>query len=55
MRKLRKDKDSINVVNNQWGNPTNANNGSYHILNLIETEEYGVYHCTGKGECTWHS
>jgi len=54
MRKLGKDKDALNVVNDQRGNPTNANDLAYHILKLIETEEYGVYHCTGKGECTWY-
>ncbi|MBW6410301.1 dTDP-4-dehydrorhamnose reductase [Clostridium weizhouense] len=54
MRKLGKERDSINVVNDQRGNPTHANDLAYHILKLIETEEYGVYHCTGKGECTWY-
>ena len=54
MRKLGKDKDIINVVNDQRGNPTHANDLAYHILKLIETEEYGVYHCTGKGECSWY-
>ena len=49
-----KEKNCINVVNDQRGNPTNANDLAYHILKLIETEEYGVYHCTGKGECTWY-
>lgn len=54
MGKLGKDKDTINVVNDQKGNPTNANDLAYHILKLIESEEYGVYNCTGKGECTWY-
>jgi dTDP-4-dehydrorhamnose reductase len=54
MRKLGKDKDSINVVDDQRGNPTHANDLAYHILKLIQTEEYGVYHCTGKGECSWY-
>ncbi len=54
MRKLGKEKNYINVVSDQRGNPTNANDLAYHILKLIETEEYGVYHCTGKGECTWY-
>lgn len=52
--KLAKDRDSINVVNDQRGNPTNANDLAHHILKLINTEEYGVYHCTGKGECSWY-
>ena len=54
MMKLGKEKDAITVVNDQRGNPTNANDLAYHILRLIETEEYGVYHCTGKGECSWY-
>ena len=54
MMKFGKEKDAITVVNDQRGNPTNANDLAYHILRLIETEEYGVYHCTGKGECSWY-
>ena len=54
MRKLGKDKDTISVVNDQRGNPTHANDLAYHILKLIESEEYGVYHCTGTGECSWY-
>jgi dTDP-4-dehydrorhamnose reductase len=54
MKKLGKNKDAINVVNDQRGNPTHANDLAYHILKLIQTEEYGVYHCTGKGECSWY-
>lgn len=52
--RVGKEKESINVVNDQRGNPTHANDLAYHILKLIETDEYGVYHCTGKGECTWY-
>lgn len=54
MRKLAKDNDFIKVVNDQKGNPTNANDLAYHILKIIDTEEYGIYHCTAKGQCTWH-
>lgn len=54
MMKLGKDRDTLNVVNDQLGNPTHANDLAYHILKLIQTEEYGVYHCTGKGECSWY-
>lgn len=52
--KLAKERDSINVVNDQIGNPTNANDLAHHILKLINTEEYGVYHCTAQGECSWY-
>lgn len=54
MINLGKTKESIKVVNDQRGNPTNANDLAYHILKLINTEEYGVYHCTGEGECSWY-
>ncbi|MBU3136239.1 dTDP-4-dehydrorhamnose reductase [Clostridium gasigenes] len=54
MMSLGKTKESIDVVDDQRGNPTNANDLAYHILKLIETEEYGVYHCTGDGECSWY-
>ena len=54
MMRLAKEHDQITVVNDQRGNPTHANDLAYHILKLIATEEYGVYHCTGKGECSWY-
>lgn len=54
MMRLSKEKETLSVVNDQLGNPTHANDLAYHILKLIETEEYGVYHCTGSGECSWY-
>lgn len=54
MMRLGKEKGIIKVVDDQIGNPTHANDLAYHILKLIETEEYGIYHCTGNGECTWY-
>lgn len=54
MMNLGSQKDELTVVNDQRGNPTNANDLAYHILKLIETDEFGIYHCTGKGECSWY-
>ena len=48
------EKGSLKVVNDQRGNPTHANDLAHHILKLAITEEYGVYHCTGSGECSWY-
>lgn len=53
MMKLGDTNSEIKVVDDQRGNPTHANDLAYHILKLVETENYGVYHCTGKGECSW--
>ncbi|MEG2394616.1 MAG: sugar nucleotide-binding protein, partial [Ruthenibacterium sp.] len=44
----------IEVVNDQLGNPTNAADLAHHILKLAVTKEYGVYHCTGEGVCSWY-
>lgn len=53
VRRILREKGSMTVVNDQRGNPTNANDLAHHILKLAVTEEYGIYHCTGSGECTW--
>jgi dTDP-4-dehydrorhamnose reductase len=52
--KAAKERESLNVVNDQRGNPTNAEDLVYHILKIALTEEYGLYHCTGEGECSWY-
>lgn len=53
VRRVLKEKGAMTVVNDQRGNPTNANDLAHHLLKLALTEEYGIYHCTGEGECTW--
>ena len=53
VRRILKEKGGMTVVNDQRGNPTNANDLAHHLLKLALTEEYGIYHCTGEGECTW--
>lgn len=52
--KASKEKGQLDVVDDQRGNPTNAEDLVYHILKLAVTEEYGIYHCTGVGECSWY-
>ena len=44
---------ALKVVIDQVGNPTNAVDLAYHVLKIAATEEYGIYHCTGNGECSW--
>ncbi len=53
IRRVAKEKGALTVVNDQRGNPTNCEDLAYHILKAAETENYGIYHCTGTGECTW--
>ncbi len=54
VRRVIREKGAITVVNDQLGNPTNANDLAHHLLKLAVTEDYGIYHCTGKGECSWY-
>ncbi len=54
VRRVMRERGAMTVVNDQRGNPTNANDLAHHILKLAATEEYGIYHCTGNGECTWY-
>jgi dTDP-4-dehydrorhamnose reductase len=49
-----KKRGSLTVVNDQCGNPTNAVDLAHTALQLGATEEYGVYHCTGEGICSWY-
>lgn len=52
--KAAKEKGELDVVDDQRGNPTNAEDLAHHLLKLALSEEYGVYHCTGEGECSWY-
>ena len=54
MLKYGKANGALTVVSDQLGNPTNAADLAHHILKLAATTEYGVYHCTGEGTCSWY-
>ncbi len=52
--KAAKEKTHLEVVEDQRGNPTNAEDFAHHILKIALSEEYGIYHCTGNSECSWY-
>ena len=53
MRRLGATHGEVAVVDDQLGNPTSANDLAYEILKVALTEEYGVYHATNNGTCSW--
>ena len=53
MMRLGADRDEVTVVDDQLGNPTSANDLAHEILKIAATENYGVYHCTNEGTCSW--
>ena len=48
-------KDELNVVADQFGQPTNANDLAEVIMKIISTEEkeYGIFHFSNYSETTW--
>ncbi|NDI98541.1 dTDP-4-dehydrorhamnose reductase [Flavobacterium sp. LaA7.5] len=56
MIRLGNERDSLGVVNDQTGTPTNANDLAEAILQIIESgkKEYGIYHYSNEGVATWY-
>lgn len=52
--RLVRENGSAKVVSDQIGNPTNAEDLAHHLLQMVPSREYGVYHCTGNGVCSWY-
>ena len=55
MLRLFNDKDSISVVADQIGSPTNAIDLANAILEIVSKDElvYGIYNYSNEGECSW--
>jgi len=54
MLKLGQEKPLIQVVDDQKGSPTYTVDLSRFLLELIQTEKYGIYHASNSGACTWY-
>lgn len=54
MLKLAQNNKALNVVNDQFGSPTSTVDLAKAIINLINTENYGTYHGTCEGQCSWY-
>lgn len=53
MLKLSNEKNELNVVNDQTGSPTWTMDVVNQTIKLMNTEEYGTYHSSAEGHCTW--
>ena len=53
MMRLSKEHEEIRVVNDQVGSPTSAVELARAIKYLLETENYGLFHGTCEGSCSW--
>ena len=54
MLRLAKDRDKLNVINDQIGSPTYTKDLAPLLVDMIETDKYGIYHATNEGYCTWY-
>jgi dTDP-4-dehydrorhamnose reductase len=54
MLRLAKEKEEIDVVNDQIGSPTYTVDLARFIIELVQTEKFGIYHCTNSGSCSWY-
>jgi dTDP-4-dehydrorhamnose reductase len=52
--RLSKERDRLTVVNDQIFSPTYTPDLAAKIIQLLETELYGVYHITNRGACSWY-
>ena len=50
---LSKHEKPLNVVEDQILTPTNTADLSKAIVDLINSKDFGTYHITNKGECSW--
>jgi dTDP-4-dehydrorhamnose reductase len=62
MLRLFKEKDSLNIVGDQWGSPASATMLADVTFKIVDTilknknfNDYGTYHVTNDGETNWHA
>lgn len=54
MLKLAETRDTLTVVNDQFGSPTYTYDLAKLLVDMVQTEKYGIYHATNEGICTWY-
>ena len=54
MLTLSETRDSLTVVNDQIGSPTYTFDLAVLLVDMVETDKYGIYHATNEGLCSWY-
>lgn len=54
MLKLSRERDELRVVNDEFVSPTSTVEIGRQIVALSQTEDYGLYHATAEGSCSWY-
>ncbi|MDI7744009.1 dTDP-4-dehydrorhamnose reductase [Lysinibacillus fusiformis] len=53
MLRLSETHNELNVVGDQYGSPTYTFDLARLLIDMIQTEKYGIYHASNEGFCTW--
>lgn len=51
--RLGSEHEEISVVDDQLGNPTNAADLAFELLQIGVSDSFGIWHATCEGECSW--
>lgn len=54
MLRLGRERHEVSVVNEQIGSPTYTYDLAKLCVDMIQTKEYGTYHATNEGFCSWY-
>lgn len=54
MLKLAQNRNELEVIHDQTGSPTYTVDLAYFLCNLIQTKNYGIYHASNNGSCSWY-
>lgn len=46
--------DHVSVVNDQFGSPTYTYDLARLLVDMVQTDKYGIYHATNEGTCNWY-
>ena len=62
MLRLMQEKDSLNIVGDQWGSPASSSMLADVTFKIVDTifknknfNDFGTYHVTNEGETNWHA
>ena len=54
MLNLGKTRDKLTVVCDQFGSPTYTYDLAKLLVDMVQTDKYGIYHATNEGFCNWY-
>ena len=54
MLRLGLERDELNIINDQVGSPTYTADLAPLLVDMMETDKYGIYHATNEGFCSWY-